>query len=142
MDVRLRIVFREQVKTGRLGAGCRRRRKDGRISQAGIRYQRTVKRDSSHLDSVLRVGRAQHDAGSAAKEDSIAAADDGLLIDRITESKTRRKVVAVAHRSSRIETNGGQGGARVIHSWISQLLVVVTQTNVQRQLLIYPPVVL
>src|SRR6266540_1720643 len=80
LDVRLRIVSGKQVETRRLGAHCRRRCKDGWISQARIRYQRTVKRHAGYLDSILRVRRAEHDGGGAAKEYAIATAEDGLFI--------------------------------------------------------------
>src|SRR5882724_13720088 len=93
MDLRLSIVPGKQVETWCLRSGRGRRGKDRRISQTWIGNQRAVERDSSDLNSILRVRCAQHNAGRAAIEDPVTCAQNSLLVNRIAKSKTRREII-------------------------------------------------
>src|SRR6185503_9782712 len=142
LDVRLRVIFREQVQTRIHTAGSRRCAENVWIDGTRIRNQRAIQAHARHLDSVLRMRGAEHDRGRASEEDSVTAAHDCLLVKRITESETRSKVVAIAHRSRGVQTYPSQSSTRIVHRRIREILKVVAQTEIQRQLRTHAPVVL
>ena len=86
--------------------------------------------------------RAQHDRGRASIEDAVATSHDSLVVEGITETEARREVIGVTHRRGRIQTGCGQRGARVTDGRIGEILKVVAQSEIERQLRSHTPVVL
>src|SRR5262249_15279208 len=126
----------------RLGAGRRRSCKNCRVGQTGIWDQRAVQGYPGYLDSILRVRCAQHDTGRAAIEDSPTGAQDCLLVNRITKSKTRSEIIVIVHSGGGVETCRSQDSTRIEDRRRVQLLIIVAHAQVQSQFWIYSPIVL
>src|SRR6188472_1338393 len=119
--------MREQVETRIYTAGRWRCSEDVRISRTRIRRERAVQTDTCHLNSVLRMRRAEHDRGRASEENSVTAAEHGLVVERITETKTWTKVISIANGRGRVKAYSSKRRARIVHRRVSQVLQVVTQ---------------
>src|SRR6185503_20258995 len=104
LHVRLREVFREQVKTRIQASRSRRRRENIRIDQARIRVEGAVETDAGDLNAVLRVRSTEHDRRCATEEDAVTATHDGLVVEGVAEPEARREVVAVANGRRRVES--------------------------------------
>src|SRR5437588_2045773 len=85
---------------------------------------------------------AKDDRRRAAVEDSKAAADYGLLVNRIAETRTRTKVVLVFGTGARVDAKAGQQRVRILYGRASHPFVVVAQTQVKSQLRIETKIIL
>src|SRR6185503_9573759 len=101
-----------------------------------------VQAHARHLNSVLRMRCAEHDRGCASEEDSVTAAQHGLIVEPVTESETWSKVVAIANGCRRVQANCRERSARIVHSRIGEVLQVVTEAEVEGEFRRHAPVVL
>src|SRR5689334_15771497 len=86
--------------------------------------------------------RAEHNGRSTIVKETEARSNHCLLINRIAESGTRREVVLVFRTSARVDVEGGEQRIGIFHRRTRQSLIVITQTEIQRQLRIPVKIIL